>query len=89
MSMQNSPPQLVNIASDLHRISEDYSCGFSIKNGEIHCKWHPKMPPQRKLQRIIQSGKYFAARDSFLSEIAKQIDGNVICVNLEGDKNDH
>jgi hypothetical protein len=74
-----SPPKM---ASDLHRMDNKYSCGFAIKEGEIWCTWHPKLPSKERLRRIVETGKYHAARDVFMAEMASRIGGTVVCLEL-------
>jgi hypothetical protein len=82
MSTTHTPPKLPNMASDLHRMGDGYSCAFRFKDGAIQCTWHPAMPTARKLRRIVESGKYYAARHVFLAEIASRIGGAVVCLDL-------
>jgi hypothetical protein len=71
---------LPNISSELYSVGEGYSCSFSVKNGAINCTWHPSMPNARKLRRIVQLEKYFAARNAFFGELSKHLGGQVVCV---------
>jgi hypothetical protein len=73
------PPKMT---SDLHRMDSKYSCRFAIKEGQIWCKWHPKMPSPQRLRSIVETGKYHAARHIFLTEMAARIGGAVVCLEL-------
>jgi hypothetical protein len=73
------PPEM---ASDLNRMDNKYSCRFAIKGEQFSCAWYPKMPSPERLRRIVESGKYYAARHVFLAEIASRIGGAVVCLDL-------
>ncbi|MBF8722691.1 hypothetical protein [Pseudomonas guariconensis] len=70
----------VSLASDWHRMGGGYSCRFTIRNGEFHADWSPRFPNPRNRRRIIKAGKYFAARHQFLTKVAENIGGNVLCI---------
>jgi hypothetical protein len=73
------PPEM---ASDLHRMDNKYSCRFAIKGEQFSCAWYPKMPSPERLRRIVETGKYHAARHIFLTEMAARIGGAVVCLEL-------
>lgn len=74
-----TPPAM---ASDLHRLDNKYSCRFAVKEGNLNVTWFPKMPSPLRLRRIVNSGKYFAARHIFLTEMASRLGGAVVCLDL-------
>jgi hypothetical protein len=71
-----------SLASDWHRMGGGYSCRFTLRNGEFHADWSPRFPNPRNRRRIIKAGKYFAARHEFLTKMAENIGGNVLCIDL-------
>ncbi|MDU7556419.1 MAG: hypothetical protein E7K65_00935 [Pseudomonas sp.] len=71
-----------SLASDWYRIGYGYSCRFTLRNGEFHADWSPRFPNLRNRRRIITAGKYFAARNEFLTKMAENIGGNVLCIDL-------
>ena len=73
---------LPNMASYWHRMGQGYFCCFSIKDGNLQSTWRPCMPPTRKLRRIVDSGKYFAARHAFMLELSERVGGTVVCVDM-------
>jgi hypothetical protein len=75
-------PRLPTMASDWHRMGSCYSGAFSIKAGQVQSTWNPGIPPARKLRRIVESGKYFVARHTFMLEVSARIGGAVVCVDL-------
>jgi hypothetical protein len=79
---QQPPLRLPTMASDIHRLGDGYSCAFNSSENGIECIWYPDVPPVRKARRIMKAGKYFAARDAFLAEVAARIGRNVLCINL-------
>lgn len=74
-----APPQM---ASDLHRMDEKYSCRFDIKDGEIRCNWYPKMPKPKRLRCIVESNKYLSARQVFLTEMSRRMGGALVCLEI-------
>ncbi|MGY3017836.1 hypothetical protein V1687_02555 [Pseudomonas putida] len=69
-------------ASDWYRMGGGYSCRFILRNGEFEVVWAPRPPNPRNQRRIIKAGKYFAARHEFLTKVAEDIGGNVLCVDV-------
>jgi len=71
------------LAEDWSLMPDGFACSFSIKNARLSCKWIPKMPSKKKLRRITESDKYFAARHKFLSSIADRIGGTIFLVEVK------
>jgi len=72
--------QNLNLQSDDHRMGDGYSCTFRIKGERMDCVWSPDVPEGRKLRRIVQSERYIKARHLFMTEVAKRLGRQVICV---------
>lgn len=70
------------LASDWCRVGGGYSCRFILRNDEFEVVWAPRPPNPRNQRRIIKAGKYFAARHEFLTKVAENIGGNVLCVDV-------
>jgi hypothetical protein len=58
------------------------SCRFAIKEGQIWCNWHPRMPSPERLRRIVETGKYHAARQVFLNDMASRMGGAVVFLEM-------
>lgn len=75
-----SPQKNASLASDWYRVGSGYSCRFALRNGEFEVVWAPRHPSPRNRRRIIKAGKYFTARHQFLTKVAENIGGNVLCI---------
>ena len=42
----------------------------------------PDFPSKKRLQSILSSGQYFAAWHAYLADLADQLGGSVLCVDL-------
>ena len=70
------------LASDYVRVGFGYSCAFSLRGEAFNCYWLPDIPPPATLRKIIDSGKYHESRHFFLTSMAKQLGGTILCVEV-------
>ncbi|WOJ94211.1 hypothetical protein R0135_03350 [Congregibacter variabilis] len=73
----------MSISSRRVRLAKGLYCKFK-HNGtaKLDVEWDPR-PPRAPFHRSVW-GKYKAARDSFIADIAHQIGGDVVRVDCEG-----
>lgn len=76
----NDIKKLQTMASDFVRIGFGYSCAFTLKGQSLECQWSPNIPPAKTIKKILASGKYHEARHDFLTAMAEQIGGTILCV---------
>ncbi len=64
--------------SDLHRLDSRFAVRFQLKRGRFDAVWHPTMPTQAELQLLLPA--YLAARDTFLSDVARRTGAQIAVV---------
>ena len=69
-------------ASKKYKMGHGYEINFEIKDHTLNVTWFPDFPPKKRLEWILSSGQYFTARDSYLADLAEQLGGSVLCVDL-------
>jgi len=69
-------------ASQKYKVGHGYEITFEVKDRTLNVTWFPDFPPKKRLQRILSSGQYFAARNVYLADLADQLRGSVLCINL-------
>jgi hypothetical protein len=69
-------------ASKKYKVGHGYEINFVVKDRTLNVTWFPDFPPKKRLQRILSSGQYFAARHAYLADLAEQLGGSVLCVDL-------
>lgn len=74
------------LRSDWHRVGAGLSVRFAIAHGRIDAEWLPRMPTKRELRRVID--RYRIARHEFLSAVAGEMGGTVVCLELAAPEGD-
>jgi hypothetical protein len=69
-------------ASQKYKVGHGYEITFEVKDRSLNVTWFPDFPPKKRLQRILSSGQYFAARNAYLADLADQLRGSVLCIDL-------
>jgi hypothetical protein len=69
-------------ASKKYKVGHGYEINFEVKDRTLNVTWFPDFPPKKRLQSILSSGQYFAARNAYLADLAEQLGGSVLCVDL-------
>ena len=77
---KKTPVSELDFTSKSHKVGLGYRVQFSIRAGEFVATWTPCAPPGRDARRCAV--KYYAARDQFLSELARRTGDTVACVEL-------
>lgn len=77
---KKTPASELDFTSKSHKVGLGYRVQFSIRAGECDITWAPCQPPGRDARRCAD--KYYAARDQFLSEVARRTGDTVACVEL-------
>lgn len=67
-----------NVRSDWHRVGAGLSVRFSLATDRLDAEWLPRAPTKRELKRVI--GRYRIARHAFLTTVAGEIGGTVVCI---------
>jgi hypothetical protein len=76
----NKEPQ--TLAGDYARVGLGYSCAFTLRGQSLECNWQPHIPTPATLRKIIDIGKYHESRHIFLTAMAKQLGGTVLCLEV-------
>ncbi|MEB0010645.1 hypothetical protein QN379_22005 [Glaciimonas sp. Gout2] len=71
----------IHLTSASHNVGVGFSVVFTFNDGNFNAEWTPSMPRARALRRVLQ--KYRAARNNFLTEIAKQTTETVLCFEVK------
>ena len=69
-------------ASQKYKVGHGYEITFEVKDRTLNVTWFPDFPPKKRLRSILSSGQYFAARHTYLADLADQLGGSVLCVDL-------
>ena len=69
-------------ASQKYKVGHGYEITFEVKDRSLNVTWFPDFPPKKRLQWILSSDQYFAARNAYLADLADQLGGSVLCVDL-------
>ncbi len=69
-------------ASKKYKVGHGYEITFEVKNRTLNVAWYPDFPPKKRLQSILYSGQYFTARNAYLADLANQLGGSVLCLDL-------
>ena len=65
-----------------YKVGNGYEITFEVKDRTLNVTWFPDFPPKKRLRSILSSGQYFAARHTYLADLANQLGGSVLCVDL-------
>ena len=65
-----------------YKVGHGYEINFEVKDSTLNVTWFPDIPSKKRLQRILSSGQYFAVRHAYLADLADQLGGSVLCVDL-------
>lgn len=68
--------------SQKYKVGHGYEIIFEVKDRTLNVTWFPDFPSKKRLQRILSSGQYFAVRNAYLADLADQLGGSVLCVDL-------
>ena len=68
--------------SQKYKVGHGYEITFEVKGRSLNVTWFPDFPSKKRLQRILSSGQYFAVRNAYLADLADQLGGSVLCVDL-------
>lgn len=64
-------------------VSSKYAIRLFMREGNSGgCEWTPHVPPKALLQKFIETGAYFEARNQIMGELAEYIGGNVVAIDL-------
>ena len=69
-------------ASKKYKVGHGYEITFEVKDRALNVTWFPDFPPKKRLRSILSSGQYFTARNAYLADLADQLGGSVLCVDL-------
>ena len=69
-------------ASKKYKVGYGYEINFEVKDCTLNVMWFPDFPPKKRLRSILSSGQYFTARRAYLADLADQLGGSVLCVDL-------
>ena len=65
-----------------YKVGHGYEIIFEVKDRTLNVTWFPDFPPKKRLRSILCSGQYFTARRAYLADLADQLGGSVLCVDL-------
>ena len=68
--------------SQKYKVGHGYEITFAVKDHTLNVTWYPDFPPKKRLRSILSSGQYFTARNAYLADLAAQLGGSVLCVDL-------
>ena len=77
---KKTPVSELDFTSKSHKVGLGYRVQFAMYAGEFGATWTPCTPTGRDARRCAD--KYYAARDQFLSEVARRTGDTVACVEL-------
>ena len=69
-------------ASKKYKVGHGYEITFEVKDRSLNVTWFPDFPSKERLKSILSSGQYFAARNAYLADLAEQLGGSVLCIDL-------
>ena len=69
-------------ASQKYKLGYGYEITFEVKDRTLNVTWFPDFPSKKRLEWILSSGQYFAARNAYLADLAEQLGGSVLCIDL-------
>ena len=68
--------------SQEYKVGHGYEITFEVKDRTLNVTWFSDFPSKKRLQSILSSGQYFAAWHAYLADLADQVGGSVLCVDL-------
>ena len=68
--------------SQKYKVGHGYEINFEVKDHTLNVTWFPDIPSKKRLRSILSSGQYFAARNAYLADLADQLRGSVLCIDL-------